>query len=152
MKEDKHIYKSHNKSLLLYHFTCPAKYRRKIFTPKVEESLKSICIEIGERYEIYVHELGTDKDHVHFLVQSVPTYSPTKIITTLKSITARQLFKNHPEIKKQLWGGNLWTSGYHVSTVGYYGSFAMIQQYVKKQGQEYKQIYRSPQLSLFQDD
>jgi REP element-mobilizing transposase RayT len=50
-------------------------------------------------------EIGTDKEHVHFLIQSVPTYSPTKIITKIKSITAKEIFKKHPEVKKKLWGG-----------------------------------------------
>ena len=148
MKEDLHILKSHNKSLLLYHFVCPAKYRREVFTEQVENRLKEICQGIGERYEIYIHELGTDEDHVHFLIQSVPTYSPTQIITIVKSITAKLIFKNHPEVKKKLWGGKFWTSGYYVNTVGQYGSFEVIQKYVKNQGKKYKQLYRN-QLTLF---
>lgn len=52
-------------------------------------------------------EIGTDKDNVHFLIQSVPMGSPTKIIQTLKSITAKEIFKRHPKIKLELWGENL---------------------------------------------
>lgn len=77
--EDRHILKSYNKNLLLYHFVCPAKYRGKIFTDEVELTLRNIC-----------EEIGCDKDHVHFLLQSVLTYSPTKIITTVKNITSRR--------------------------------------------------------------
>ena len=148
MEEDKHILKSHNKSLLFYHFVCPAKYRRVVFTDAVENTLKEICQGIGERYEIYIHELGTDENHVHFLIQSVPTNSPTKIITVVKSITAKLIFQKHPEVKKKLWGGKFWTSGYYVNTVGQYGNFEVIQKYVKNQGKSYKQIYRN-QLTLF---
>lgn len=148
MKEDKHIIKSHNKSLLLYHFVCPAKYRRDAMTGEVENTLKEICQGIGQRYEIYIHELGADENHVHFLLQSVPMNSPTKIIKIVKSITARLIFQKHPEVKKKLWGGNFWTSGYYVNTVGQYGSFDTIQKYVKNQGKTYKQIYRN-QLELF---
>jgi len=67
----------------------------------------------------------------------------------IKSITARELYKRHPEIKKQLWGGNIWTSGYYANTVGQYGNEKVIREYVQKQGNEYKQIYRS-QLDLFE--
>ena len=148
MKEDKHIYKSHNKNLLLYHFVCPAKYRQDIFTKEVENTLKSICKGIGERYEIYTHELGADEDHVHFLIQSVPTKSPTQIIKVIKSITARMIFQKHPEVKKKLWGGSFWTSGYYVNTVGQYANLDMIENYVKNQGKNYKKIYRN-QLELF---
>ena len=134
--------------MLLYHFVCPAKYRRKVFTKEVERTLKRICEEIGKRYEIYTIELGSDEDHVHFLLQSVPTESPTRIITTLKSITAKQIFKEHPEIKKILWGGKFWTSGYYVNTVSQFGNIDTIKKYVENQGKKYKQIH-STQLRLF---
>jgi putative transposase len=66
----------------------------------------------------------------------------------IKSITARELYKSHPEIKKQLWAGNIWTSGYYANTVGQYGNEKVIKEYVQKQVHDYKQIYRS-QLDLF---
>ena len=145
---DRHIKKSHNKSLLLYHIVCPAKYRRKVFSSSVEKTLKKVCKEIPQRYEIYFIEIGSDEDHVHFLVQSVPMYSPKKIINTVKSITAIQIFKLHPEVKTMLWGGKFRTSGYYVNTVGQYGNANVIQKYVKNQGKTYKQIHRG-QLLLF---
>lgn len=148
MEKDRHIIKRHNKNLLLYHFVCPAKYRRKVFTKEVELTLKEVSQGIGERYEIYPIEIGTDENHVHFLLQSVPTYSPTEIIRTVKSITAKQIFKIHPEVKRLLWGGKFWTSGYYVNKVGQFGNLDVIKTYVQNQGQNYQQIYRS-QLKLF---
>ena len=133
MEEDKHIIKRHNKNLLLYHFVCPAKYRRKVFTQEVEQTLKDTCEGIGKRYEIYTIELGCDEDHVHFLIQSVPSISPTEMIRTVKSITAKRIFKSHPEVKKLLWGGKFWTSGYYVNTVGQYSNFETVQKYVQNQ-------------------
>ena len=128
------IRKKHNVSLLLYHIVCPAKYRRAVFTPLVDEKLKEICEEIALRYEIEFLEIGTDKDHVHFLVQSVPKYSPKKIVQTIKSITAREIFKQLPEVKEQLWGGEFWSDGYFVSTVGTHHNEAAVKQYLKEQG------------------
>ncbi len=95
-----YIHKSHNVSVLLYHVVCPAKYRRAVFTVEVDAVLKEVCLEIGKRYEIVFLEIGTDHDHVHFLVQSVPTYSPTKIVQTVKSITAREIFAGVPAMKR----------------------------------------------------
>ncbi len=146
--EDKYITKSHNKSLLLYHFVCPVKYRQKVLTKSVEKTLKKVCEGIGARFEIYIIEVGSDEDHVHFLIQSVPSLSPTKIIRTVKSITAKKIFKHHPEVKKKLWGGKFWTSGYYVNTVGQYSNLETIQKYVQNQGKKYHQIYRG-QLELF---
>ena len=135
---DDHIYKSHNKTLLLYHLVFPAKYRKKVFDNTVDITLKETCLEISQNYEINFVEIGNDEDHVHFLVQSVPMYSVTKIVTTIKSITAREIFSHHKELKKKMWGASLWTSGYYVNTVGMYASRDTIVQYIKNQGKERK--------------
>jgi len=145
-----YIHKSHNVSVLLYHFVCPAKYGRVIFSETVDESLKKICIEIGKRYEISFIEIGTDADHVHFLIQSVPVQSPTRIIQTVKSITAKEIFQKLPEVKKLLWRGEFWSKGFYVNTVGMHGNENSIKAYVKEQGREkeYKKIH-DQQLALF---
>ena len=145
------VRKSHNVSVLLYHYVCPTKYRRVVIDEKVDEILKEICLEIAKRYQIEFIEIGTDKDHVHFLIQSVPMYSPTKVIQTVKSLTAREIFKRAPEVKRELWGGEFWSDGYYVSTVGRTGSGETIQKYVKEQGkeEEYQQLHEQ-QLTLFE--
>ena len=121
-----------------------------VFTERVDQELKNICLEISKKYEIHFLEIGTDNDHVHFLIQSVPTYSPTKIVTTIKSLTAREIFARVPEVKKQLWGGNFWTSGYFIATVGKNGTETTVQQYVKNQGTnlQYNQLHQD-QLRIF---
>lgn len=122
---------------------CPKKYRRVVITEKVDQSLKQICEGIELRYDwIRFLEIGADEDHVHFLIQSTPAYSPTKIITIIKSITAKRIFAEHPEVKRQLWGGWFWSDGYFCSTVGKHTSEKAIQEYVKNQGKQdsYEQI------------
>ena len=130
----------------MYHFVCPAKYRRVVYSEEVDKTLREVCIEIEKRYEIYFVEIGTDKNHVHFLIQSVPTYSPSKIIKMIKSITAREIFEKHPEVKKKLWGGEFWSDGYFVNTVSKFGNEETIKNYVKNQGNqaEYKELYKKP--------
>jgi REP element-mobilizing transposase RayT len=137
-------------SVLIYHYVCPAKYRRVVFDENVDEVLKETCLEIEKRFEVRFLEIGTDKDHVHFLIQSVPTYSVTKIIQMVKSITAREVFAKCPQVKKKLWGGQFWSDGYYVSTVGMRGNEKTVGEYVKNQGREgeYKRLV-SQQLTLF---
>ncbi len=136
--KSEHIHKSHNKSLLLYHLVFPAKYRKKVFNKEIDKILKATCLEIAERYEINFVEIGNDEDHVHFLIQSVPMLSITKIVTIIKSITAREIFQNHKEVKKVLWEGALWSSCFYVNTVGQYANEEMIIKYVKNQGKIHK--------------
>ncbi len=145
-----HIHKSHNKSLLLYHLVCPIKYRRNILTTEVSQTLRDTCLEISARYEIHFLEIGSDDDHVHFLIQSVPMMSAKEIANTIKSLTAREIFRIHPEVKSYLWGGNFWTSGYYINTVGQYANEEVIKKYVQGQGnsQNYVKIHSS-QLKLF---
>ena len=144
-----YIHKSHNVTVLLYHLVFPAKYRRAVFDEQVDAVLREVCLEIEKRYEIKFIEIGIDKNHVHFLIQSVPTYSVTKLVTMLKSLTAREVFKRCPSVKKQLWGGEFWSDGYFASTVGKHGDEEMIARYVKEQGNEYLQLHRDEQLALF---
>ena len=153
MSEYKH--KSHNASVLMYHFVCPAKYRRVVIDEEVDKVIKDTCLEISKRYDIDFLEIGTDRDHVHFLVQSVPTYSPSKIIQIIKSITAKEVFAKCPQVKKKLWGGEFWTDGYFVATVGEHGNEEIIGKYVREQGKDnvYKKLYRKAeedrQYSIF---
>lgn len=147
------IHKSHNVSRLMYHFVLPTKYRRVVINNKVEQVIKETCIEISERYELIFLEIGTDKDHVHFLIQSMPVYSPAQIVKIVKSITAKEVFRRCPEVKKELWGGNFWSSGYYAATVSEHGNEEVIANYVKNQGDEYKKLYRNKgiegQISMF---
>ena len=138
----KPIHRSHNVSVLMYHFVCPAKYRRVVIDEKVDAVIKNTCLEISKRYPINFIEIGTDKDHVHFLIQSVPKYSPTEIIRIVKSITAKQVFKECPDVKKILWGGQFWSDGFYVATVSEHGNEKVISNYVKNQGNEYNKIYQ----------
>lgn len=151
MSKSEYIHKSHNVSVLIYHIVLPAKYRRAVINENVDKTIKDICLEIEKRYQIYFLEIGTDTDHVHFLVQSIPRYSPTQIVTMIKSITAKEIFKTHPEVKRQLWGGEFWSDGYFVNTVSKFGDEETISQYVKIQGKEknYKVLHKAEQLTLF---
>ena len=144
MKESSFIHLSHNVSNLVYHFVFPAIYRRIVVTEGVDECIKQTCEGIELRYEwIEFLEIGTDRDHVHFLIQSTPDHSPSEIARVVKSVTARRVFAEHPEVKKQLWGGEFWSDGYFVSTVGKFTNESVIREYVKLQGtqDEYTQLY-----------
>jgi putative transposase len=143
------IHKSHNVTILLYHLVFPAKYRRVVFDKEVDTLLRDVCVTMENFYQIKYIEIGTDRDHVHFLVQSVPTYTITKIVTIIKSITAGEIFKRCPQVKKKVWGGEFWTDGYFASTVGKHDDENMIAKYVKNQGQEYTNIYKGKQLEIF---
>jgi len=130
--------------VLLYHLVFPTKFRRIVIDEKVDQIIRDTCDGIALRYDIHFVEIGTDKDHIHFLIQSIPIWNVTRIVT------AREVFKQIPKLKKKMWGASLWTSGYYASTVGKNGSETAIGRYVKEQGNEkdYRQIQKN-QLKLF---
>ena len=129
-----------------YHFVIPVKYRKAILgSPDREQTLHQTCKEIEERYEIIFEKVGIDLDHVHILLSAVPKLSPSKIIQTVKSIVARQMFLKHPDLKRELWGGHFWTEGYFVATIGEGGNKNVIEAYITKQGKHPEQA----QLKLF---
>jgi putative transposase len=152
-----HIYKSHNASLLMYHIVCTVKYRKSLIDPAMEEFIKELCLEISERFEIHFLEIGSDINHIHFLIQSVPILSLSKIVQLIKGNLAKQLFLQFPHIKKQLWGGEFWTDGYYVNTVSQYGGEKTISRYIQNQGKNdktyksnYKQLYKNKSNDLFE--
>ena len=129
-----YISKSHNKSLLLYHVVLSVKYRRSVLTNEVVDTLVNTCMDLQERTDITFIEIGADGNHIHLLIQTTPSYSIAQYIRSIKSNTARMIFKFNPEVKKKLWGGEFWSDGYWVSTVSKHSTETVIREYVKNQG------------------
>ena len=110
------------------------KYRKNLITDSMSEYIKKIFDGISKRYYLNFHALGYEGDHFHILVEARPRYSPSQIMQICKSIIAKEIFKQFPEIKKELWGGHFWTEGGHIDTVGDgYGEEKM-KEYIKNQG------------------
>lgn len=131
-------------------FFC-VKYRKHLLSDiELINFLKNICFGIGERYYFEFDAIGSDGDHVHLFVGAEPKYSPSKVMQIIKSITARQIFKEYPEIKKQLWGGELWSDGGYIGTVGDGTTSEVIKNYVENQGnQEEKEAYQQMKILDF---
>src|SRR3989338_6055698 len=103
---------AHKAFRIKYHFVLIIKYRKDLFLKdKYVQTFKEVCKGLEERYSVKFETMGFDEDHVHFLLQVVPRYSPSQIFRVVKSITAIQLFKIHPDIKEELWGGEFWSDG-----------------------------------------
>src|SRR3990167_9560553 len=79
---------------------------------------------------------------------SISQTNPKQIVQTIKSITARAIFKQNPEVKRMLWGGEFWTKGYYINTVGQYATADIIRNYVKNQGKQYTKLHQG-QSTLF---
>ena len=150
-QDSKYIHKSHNVTVLLYHIVSSAKYRRIVISKEVEKVIIETCEAIELRFEIKFLEVGTDKDHVHFLVQTVPEYSVTKMVRIIKSIIAREVCSRCPEVKEQLWGGEFCGKGYFTNTVDQHGTEKKIADYVRSQGREkeYRKLKANYQLAIF---
>ncbi len=139
----KYISKSHHKSMLLYHLVCTVKYRRDVLTKEVTNTLVNVCMEISERSDIEFIEIGTDVNHVHFLIQTTPSYSVSQYVKLIKVKTANIIFKMNPEVKRKLWGGEFWSDGYWIVSVSKNGTEKSIREYVKNQGKDkYESLYK----------
>ena len=112
---------------------------------EVVKELSKLANEIGERYEIDFEQIGCDKDHVHVLCSFHPKYSIGEVVRKFKSITARELFKRFVWLKKELWGGELWSDGYYAATVGERGNWSVVEKYIRGQGKQLE----TEQLRLF---
>jgi putative transposase len=124
----------HNVSEPYYHIQLTIKYRKSLLNKKTEKVILEATKEFKERYAIEISDVGFDKNHVHFLCKFLPKYSGGQVIKVIKSITAKEIFREIPEIKKELWGGEFWTDGYYFATVSGRGDREVIEKYIQKQG------------------
>ena len=133
---------SHKVFKIKYHIVFCIKYRKDLFLEvRYVQTIKEICKDIENRFHLLFETMGFDEDHVHFLAESLTTnYSPAKIFQFVKSITAIELFKRHPDLKKELWGGEFWSDGGHVGTVGEGVNAEIIRKYIKNQGRKGEQL------------
>ena len=128
------IVKEHNKTNLLNHFVFPVKYRRDVFSDRVEQEFRRVCLDIQWRYEINFDEIGFDWNHVHMIVQLIPTMCVSRAVTIIKSITANQLFKVcWEELRKQLWWWHLRTGWYYANSVWIYAWLQTLRNYIANQ-------------------
>lgn len=116
------------------------KYRKTVLTEAIFESLKLVCKEIEERYYLTFDALGSDGDHFHLVVEAAPRYAPSRVMQICKSITAIQIFKQFPEVKQDLWGGEFWSDGGHIDTVGDGRALEEVNKYVREQGKDASQL------------
>ena len=123
-----------------YHIVFPVKYRKALLSEPITKEIKKVSKEIEERYEIESEQIGCDKDHVHLLLSAHPKHSPGQLVRVFKSITARELFKRFPDLKKELWGGEFWSDGYYVATVGERGDWSVVEKYIRGQGMKPEEV------------
>ena len=130
-----------------YHIVFPVKYRKALLDSEVTEIIKETTEGIAARYAIEMEAVGCDLDHIHLLCGAHPKMAPGRIVQIFKSITAREIFRRNPSVKKELWGGEFWTDGYYAATVGERANWGIVEKYIQKQGQP-KDSLR--QLKLFE--
>jgi putative transposase len=110
-----------------YHIVFPVKYREALLDDEVTAIIRETAIEM--------EAMGTDKNHIHLLCSAHPKMAPGRIVQMFKSITAREIFRRKPAVKRVLWGGEFWTDGYSVATVGERANWQTVERYVQRQGQ-----------------
>ena len=117
-----------------YHIVFPIKYRKALLTGDVTLAIPEIAKEISERYDIEFEKIGCDLNHIHLLLSFKPSLSTSEVVGIFKSITARELFRRFPQLKKDLWKGQFWSDGFYMATVGERGNWNVVKQYIQNQG------------------
>jgi len=101
-----------------YHFVWSVKYRRKVLNGDLAETLKDLHIYVAQDKGFLLNAQEVMPDHVHLFVTAHPKFAPATIVKLMKGITARKLFEQYPDLRKQLWEGHLWNPSYYVGTCG----------------------------------
>jgi len=133
---------------LKYHLVWIPKYRKSVLDKEVSGYMKTIFNKIAEEYEFRIDTMEVMEDHVHVFVEVPPRYSPARVVQVMKSISAREVFSKFPELRKQLWAGELWNDGYFVRSVGDKVTADIIRKYIEYQAHEDDSI----QLNMFDNN
>lgn len=129
-----------------YHLVWAPKYRKWILRGAIKERVREIFEEISLHHDFEIKALEVADDHVHIFLSFPSRYSISKVVGMLKSISASIIFKEHPEVKKELWRGEFWEDGYFARTVGDRVTAEVIKEYIKY----HREQERAPnQLELF---
>lgn len=132
---------SHKIFQIKYNFVLILKYRKDLFLNEdYVSSIKDIFLELEKRFNFKFETIGFDEDHLHFMLKSVPNYSPSNIFKIVKSISAKEMFKRFKKLKKEYWGGKFWSDGGYVGTVGEGVNADIIRNYIKNQGRKLDQL------------
>ena len=131
---------NHNAYDTHYHLVFPVKYRKSLLNNDVPLAITAIAQEIALRYDLTFEKIGTDGDHIHLLCSFPPKYSGSDVVRIFKSITARELFKQFPALKRDLWGGEFWSDGFYLATVSERGDWKTVERYVANQGKAREQL------------
>ena len=130
---------------LKYHLVWIPKYRKHVLDKGVSNYLKTIFNKIAKEYDFKIDTMEVMEDHVHIFAEAPPRYSPAQVVQVMKSISAREVFREFPELREQLWGGELWNDGYFVRSVGDKVTADIIRKYIEYQTHEDD----SNQLNMF---
>ena len=129
-----------------YHLVWAPKYRKWILRGEIRQRVRELFIEIAEHHGFEIEEMEVDKDHIHLFLSFPPKVSISKVVGLFKAVSAGEIRREFPGIKRQLWGGEFWEDGYFVRTVGDKVTAEIIKKYIRFHEQKKKQ---AEQLELF---
>jgi putative transposase len=130
---------------LKYHLVWVPKFRVHILDKEVGGYVKGVFEQIAQEYEFHIDTMEVMEDHVHVFIEAPPRYAPAEVVQIMKSISAREVFKKFPKIRKAMWSGRIWGDGYFVRSVGDKVTSDVIRKYIEYQKQE----ETSSQLHMF---
>lgn len=107
---------SHSKTNLCVHLVWSPKYRKKILVGQFAWRVRDILREVATGYKIHIISGKVAPDYVHIIVSFQPNQTISKIVQYLKGASGHQIFREFPEVRKELWGGHFWQTGYFAST------------------------------------
>ena len=116
-----------------YHLVWTPKYRKMDIEGDIRSKAQEIFEEVALNHDFEIDALEIEEDHVHIFLSFPPRYSISKVVGMFKSISASVIFREHPEVKRELWGGEFWEDGYFVRTVGDKVTAEVIGQYIREQ-------------------
>lgn len=128
--------KNRHKFLLQYHLIFVCKYRKRLLVSKtISDDIKQFSYEIYQKHNVIIHKMETDKDHIHYTIETEPNMNLSDLVKTVKSYTTYHIWKLHKEyLSKYFWVENTFlTDVYFICSIGNV-SEKQLRKYIENQG------------------
>ena len=101
------------------HLVLIPKYRLAVINERVFSVLEAAWRQVCADFGCELRETGWEADHVHLLVGYPPKVALSKLVNSLKGVSARRLrAADFPEVRSKLWGEHFWSPSYCAVSCG----------------------------------
>ena len=83
-----------------------------LVSKQIADDIKQFSYEICQKQKVIIRYMETDKDHIHYMIETEPTMSISKTVNLIKSYTTYHIWERYPNyLRKHFWKERTFSQG-----------------------------------------